>query len=228
MESRNVKGNLIVGAIVLVSVMIAFGYGGVLYSAVKSTTPEGREHTLSVLKYNDRMELRKHEKEMKELDIKQARISARKVPTEALTTPAPSHGVDAASCDTPGIGKGMARAESLHASAGSCVSFQGTDNAPYFWLKLVSQARKTSGVAGFSRMREETEEDRNVRYQHCISRRNDIDACGAELRQRVMVRIDQCLIGTYDQNHCVDWLNSHIGETIVVAAAVGNTVRIDF
>ncbi len=170
-----------------------------VFIATRSTSPEGMAQTLQLSSLADKEDARKHERKMKELDIKQARLQGRT--SNAISTAT----IPPASCQTISTSGAKKRAEAITLSYGQCVEFVASSTDRWFWVVLSSTPARIEGKASFGHLRDETEADKTSRRLRCIADTNDSQFCDKEMNIPRGVRVDDC-VTKFTQDNCLGYL----------------------
>jgi hypothetical protein len=142
------KLRLLLLAALLVGTIFVLGYGALILTALKTTTPEGREHVEKILAYDERNKERDHAEFMKKAEERAARLRAKNgqlpFPNEAARSQV------IGSCISPGISTTKYSAP-LFLQAGQCLKLEkvvSSTPADYanLWVVFKNEPKSIKGV----------------------------------------------------------------------------------
>lgn len=178
-DDRKKKLQILLAGLVVCACIFVAGYGALIVTAFKTTTPEGRAHVEKILAYDDRVQARKHEEIMAKEATKQARIreQAKKLsPTPSL----PKVCMDGSTISS-------SRLSPIVLQAGNC--FTRPMMPANFWVVFQAPPKTIQGVVSFGEVDPRQDAEGKVAFwekSHCITSQV-ADQCMSYLASRLNV-----------------------------------------
>lgn len=207
-EKKNMRKFILVAFIVVSCVAVLIPLSA-MFTAVKSTSPEGMAQTDRILAYSIREQEMKHEEAMKQLAIKEARLSGnqQKLPNSVAALP----------CRDPTEMTSYWSAP-VKISAGQCVKMSSSVMKE-FWITLASKPTKVVGKASFAEAKRPLSiEEKLEGKKKCIASGTDEATCDLDAQKPRGIWVDDC-VTKQTADSCLGYLQSKkLGTSIHVYA----------